>query len=329
MSDRKIYALKVSGDWANAVSDSLRIGVGCFGWSYIENGDLLRLKEQVDKKGWESLSTDERNCFQRFLLNLVKGDWVVYVNVPVWGRCTLARVAGPYYWLRDGKDFNHKFKVDPSTIFEIDRNDVIVEPALSARLKLQGRFWRIYADKEFDALLGAWAHQGPTAPRTPESSAALLAKEITPLLRKITESIQRTHPNYGLEALLELVFRKMPTVQKVTRQGGAGDHGADLIVEYETGLPIPALQTQQTCVVQAKSFVGEHWETRAVEDIRRAFVHYPNADIGLIVSTADASTPALDIAIEELRRESGKRVELLIGADVARFLLRFCDIILM
>jgi hypothetical protein len=105
--------------------------------------------------------------------------------------------------------------------------------------------------------------------------------------------VQRIHPNYDLEALLELVFRAMPNVHKVVRQGGAGDYGADLLVEYESGLPIPALQTQHTCVVQAKSFTGEHWDTQAVADIRRAFERYPTADVGLIVSTAEASTPSL------------------------------------
>ena len=56
-------------------------------------------------------------------------------------------------------------------------------------------------------------------------------------------------PNYGLEALLEIVFNNIPGVRNVTRQGGAGDHGADLIVEYEGGIPHPAFQTQHTCVV--------------------------------------------------------------------------------
>ena len=235
----------------------------------------------------------------------------------------MARVAGPYYWEWTDTDFNHRFKVDVSTIREFDRNDVAVQPYLSQRLKLRGRYWHVYAEAEFEALLSNLAAVGAPQPRTPQSSAALLGREIEPLLRQITERIQRLHPNYDFEALLELVFRGMPNVRRVIRQGGAGDHGADLLIEYESGLAIPALQTQHTCVVQAKSFVGEQWDTRAVEDIRRAFVKYPAADVGLIVSTAEASTPRLDAAIDDLRTASGRRVELLIGADVARLLLRF------
>ena len=151
----------------------------------------------------------------------------------------------------------------------------------------------------------------------------MLSREIEPLLKDITRKVQRTSPNYDLEALLELLFAKVPGVRKVTRQGGAGDHGADLIVEFEGGLPHPVFQTQHVCVVEFKSYVGEHLDIGAVDDIGRALVRYPNADMGLIISTADSSTKVLDDAIARLRKSSGKRVEILIGADVARFLLRF------
>jgi hypothetical protein len=319
----QIFALKGDADWIDPVVTSLREGVGRFGWSYVEGCDLHQLKKRVNQEGWESLGEEEKECFQAFLLDLKEGDWVVYVNVPEWGQCTMARVAGPYYWQWVDRDFNHRFQVDATTIRVFNRNDIAVQPALSQRLKLRGRYWRIYAEAEFNALLDNLEAGGAPQPRTPQSSAALLGRQIEPLLQQVTEHIQRVHPNYDFEALLELVFRDMPNVRRVVRQGGAGDHGADLLIEYESGLPIPALQTQHTCVVQAKSYVGEHWDTQAVEDISRAFIKYPNADVGLIVSTATASTPRLDEAIDNLRIASGRRVELLIGADVARLLLRF------
>jgi hypothetical protein len=187
---------------------------------------------------------------------------------------------------------------------------------------LQRRWWHIYAEDEFKALISKIAASSVSELRTPILNALLLGHEIEPLLEKITTRVQRTHPNFGLEELLEIVFKSIPGV-RVDRKRGKGDHGADLIIEFEGGLPHPVFQTQHTCLVQAKSYEGKQWETRAVEDIRRAFVKYPAADMGLIVSTATSSTQVLDAALEELRRNSGKRVELLIGADVARFLLRF------
>jgi hypothetical protein len=334
MPEVQVYALKGDADWAETISNSLKAGVGRFGWSYMKaddgtplgDADLRRLKTKIDAQGWGSFTIDEQARYQAFLLELRRGDYVIYVNVPEWGRCTVAQVKAPYYWECNGaadSDFNHRFRVDPATIYEFDRNDASVAPALSARLKLQGRYWRIYATEEFNALLASLKAGVSPQPRTAQSNASLLSREIEPLLKDITKKVQRTSPNYDLEALLELLFAKVPGVRKVTRQGGAGDHGADLIVEFEGGLPHPVFQTQHVCVVQVKSYVGEHWDTRAVDDIGRAFVRYPNADMGLIISTADSSTKALDDAIARLRNSSGKRVEILIGADVARFLLRF------
>ena len=65
------------------------------------------------------------------------------------------------------------------------------------------------------------------------------------------------------------------------------------------------------------------WDKRAVEDIRRAFDRYPAASMGLIVSTAHTTTPEVEEALEDSRKSSGKQVHLLIGSDVARFILRY------
>ena len=111
-------------------------------------------------------------------------------------------------------------------------------------------------------------------PLTHEVNLRFLSNEIQPFLASITERIHHTHPNYDLEALFAEVFRKLPGVVDVRWQrgwqGGAGDHGADILVTFEAGLPIPGLEQEHTVVVQVKSFEGEHWDTQAVEDIRRA-----------------------------------------------------------
>ncbi|GJE62071.1 restriction endonuclease [Methylobacterium trifolii] len=327
-----IYALKGPSEKANLVDEirkSLDAGEGRFGWSYLEEGhddvDLERIAAKIEQSGRDSLTPLEIECNQAFLLGLVPGDWVIYINVPSYGRCTMAQVTRGYYWKHTAPDFNHRFGVDPTTVKEFDRNDASVQPALRARLVLQGRWWRIYAQDEFEFLRAALVSGITPRPRTQATSAALLGRQIEPLLIDITRRIQHTHPNYDLEILLEQVFKLMPGVRRVTRQGGAGDHGADLIVEYESGLPIPSLQSQHTCVVQVKSYTGTHWDLQAVEDIKRAFEHYPIADMGLIISTADFATEAFDAEIQKLRRETGKRVELLIGPDVARMILRFGD----
>ena len=102
--------LKGDPDTAKDVYASLKEGVGRFGWSYMTNdagqplgdADLRRLKAKIEATGWASLTTDEQTRYQGFLLELKEGDWVIYVNVPSYGRCTVARVTGRYY-LEPGK----------------------------------------------------------------------------------------------------------------------------------------------------------------------------------------------------------------------------------
>jgi hypothetical protein len=153
-----------------------------------------------------------------------------------------------------------------------------------------GKHWRIYVEDEYQSLLKALEAGGIPQPLTPEMIAKLLGREVEPFLLQITRRVQHVNPNFDLEGLLELVFKAIPGVHNVTRKRGRADRGADLIVEFEGGLPHPAFQTQHKCVVQAKSYSGDHRDTRAVEDIRRAFIAYPDADMGLIVSTAESST---------------------------------------
>lgn len=299
---------------------SLKEGEGRFGWSYIETANLYELKKRIEKDGWASLSDEERNCYQAFLLDIRKDDYVAYINVPEWGKCTLARVTRSYFWEHKDEDFNHRFGVAPESVFDFDRNDELVHPWLSARLKLQGRWWRIEGGQEkFEELVESLEAGKAGKPRTLETTRASLVQEIQPLLDAITKKIHETYPNKALEDLLAELFKNVPGVKKVEKRGGPRDRGADLLVHFESGMPIPP----QTCVIQVKSFEGEHWDTGAVNDIKRAFEHYPEADMGLIVSTAASSTNVLDEAIDKLQKRTGKSVSLLIGKDVADFVLRF------
>ena len=151
-----IYALRVGDNYW--IVNALKEGEGRFGWSYIPTANLYDLREKIKNEGWNALSADEQNCYRRqtFLLELKENDYVVYINVPKYDKCTLARVTDPYFWHYEGEDsdFNHRFPVDPESVFVFDRNDAIVHPLLSAKLKLRGRFWRIYhLQKEFEELV--------------------------------------------------------------------------------------------------------------------------------------------------------------------------------
>jgi hypothetical protein len=323
MSDQKIYALKVDDEHAEMVHAALCEGEGRFGWSYVEGADLRELRRRIEQSGWDSLLKDEKDCYQNFLFNLQPDDYVVYINVPTRGHCTLARVTKPYYWRWADDDFNHRFGVNPASVQSFNRNDDVVHPALSARLKLQSRWWRIYMKEEFESLLENLKAGNAGKPFSAQQNLQQLSLEIKPLLVEITKRIQHRHPNSALEPLIFEVLKAVPGVKEVEHRGGAGDKGADIVAVLERSHPLTGDLEQTTYVVQVKSFVGEHCDTQAVRDIRRAFDAYPDAQAGLVVSTAERSSTKLDKAIEELRVETGKEVTLLIGDDVARFILRY------
>ena len=326
--NRTIYAIKGAPDdpVRGTTYESLCDGEGRFGWSYVETADLKELRERIAANGWQSLSKDEQACYYEFLLNLREGDYVVYINVPKWGHCTLARVAGPYNWRWDDEDFNHRFPVDRTSVRSFDRNSEIVPRALSARLKLQGAWWRVYAEEEFEQLLARL----PEADRAVTASWATNVRDLShalePLLREMAAKIQRTHPAKELEALIGQIFQRVPGVKNVERPQGRADHGADLLVEFEW-LPIAGLVQRQTVAVQVKSYVGTIDGRQAVEDLERAFEYYkdrnPPIEMALVVSTATEAGDDLMRAVDRLSEDRRKQVSVLLGADLARFVLRY------
>ena len=316
-----IYALR-AGDNAQRVMDGLAKGEGRFGWSNVPTADLHELQRRMQAHGWSSLTHDEQECNQQFLLKLKAGDHVVYINVPTYGECTTALVTGPYFWRWDDDDFNHRFPIDVASVRTFSRTDSRVEPALESRLRLQSRQWRVKTEREFQRLLDALAAGGPARQRTAADNASLLRTALDDILVNVTREVHRTHPRVSLEPLMARVFASVPGVE-ATAGMGTHDKGADVVVEYELLHPLSGQPQARKCVVQVKSYEEAHWDTRAVDDIRRAFKAHPDANEGLIVSTATEGSSNLDAELEKLRKEFPDRpVDLLLGKDLALYLLQ-------
>jgi hypothetical protein len=325
--ERTVWAIQ-GWDFREPIHKSLLEGQGRFGWSYVETADLHKLAQRIASEGFSALSADEKDCYQSFLLEMQPGDWVVYINVPTYGKCTLARVDRPYFFEFDREigDLGHRFGVDPATVRTFDRNDARVHPRLRASLKLRGRYWRIWARDEFQALLETLAGTGPGLAgrqRTSTDQRKLLREELKVLFEQACGALRRTHPNRDLEVLLKPVLQRMPGVVNVKPTGGPRDRGADLVVTYRTGLPIAGLEKEEICVVQVKAYEGELSDLQAVDDIRRAFEHYNDAAVGLVLSTADRVSKEFEEALQKLEAEGGKRVVCVYGADLARLVLRY------
>lgn len=305
------------------VSDSLKNGISRFGWSYIDSGDLKDLKN----KAWELLSEDEKIIWKKsnFLLRIQPGDWVVHVNIPTWGMCSAAKVVGPYFFEAHDNaisDFRHCLGIEPSSLVEFSRNSEGVHPHISRRLKLRGRYWRIYDKQVFSDSLEN-IRSGKRILEGESLGEHYLKQEIQPLLSQITQKVQRTHPEKKLESLVAKIFRNMPNVleAKVNGSGFGSDFGADVIVEYDSGIGILSLQKRETLVVQVKSYTDTHWETLCISQIETAINKF-NADAGLLISTAEPSEN-LEFAIEELSARLEKPIGLIAGENVAKFILKY------
>jgi len=313
-----VYALKVDDGWTWLVKESLCSGEGRFGWSYVETADLHALRHRISVDGWNSLDSEERDCYQESLLFLDRGDYVVYVNVPEWGQCTLAEVTGKYYWRWADNDLNHRFPVDRESVRSFDRNDAMVPPALRARLKLRGRCCRVHAEEEFRRLAEALRRGVRPAPLTRAHNPYNLTDETQPFLPIVSDKIRHLGPRSDLETLVEQVFRRVPGVRSVTRRAAVRGRGADLVVELEVG---SIAQLVQTLVVQVRPDAGALGQLFAADDIRQALGAY-GADMALIVCPAEDRDPAVESELDRLREDTMKPVALLLGDELAAFLVR-------
>jgi hypothetical protein len=309
------------------LSDSIRKGTSRFGWGSIDTADLTKLRD----KPWQEMTEEEQHCWSKanFLLEVKKGDWVVHINLPYWGACFAGQVIEEYSFDRLDKDgvgdYGHTLKLDPKSIVEFERNDDAVLPIIGSRLKLQGRYWRIQYEKEFLQTIQNIRAESLGKKSNESVGVFYLKQDLTPLLKDITKKIQKAHPAGKLESFIAEVLRKVPNVISVTEHGkhkGWGtDNGADLIVNYESGLSFSNLEKQEKLVVQVKSFTGEHWETNAVNQIGEALNEF-EAAAGLIITTAE-STKNLEEAIETLSSKLNKPIGLIAGQEVAKFVLKY------
>ena len=299
-------------------------GISRFGWSWYDSANLLKLNE----KSWDEMNKDEIMTWKKasFLLEIEPGDWVVHINVPYWGACIAAKVTSEYFFEEKENeiaDFRHCLNIDKKSVIQFDRNDEEIHPLISRKLKLRGKYWRIYDEKEFFSSIENVKKGNKITKEGDSVGIHYLKNEIKPLFEELTIKIHKTHPEKKLEYLLCNIFKNIPNVTNayVNGSGWGTDFGADIVVKYNAGLKILNLQREETLVVQVKSYEGVHYDTNSVDQIKMAMEKF-NANYGLIITTAQKSDE-LEKAIEKLSLKIDRPVGLLAGEDVAKFLLKY------
>ena len=327
MSGYNVYAYnKPADELIPFIYDSLtKDHISRYLYSYIPNCDLNRLKDVK----WKDMNEDEQNCWSHAhrLLDFQKGDWILHINVPEYGKVTAGRIVGEYTYQENlpspWNDGRYTFAVED--VFTFDRNDPRVHPYLSSRLKLQRSLWQIYCIDEFERSLKLLREK--TAQEI--SDKYHLIQDTSKILEDFRKSIQANNPGKRLEHFIAEIFRNIPGVTDV-KENGSGwgtDYGADLIVSYRAGI-VPELETEQTLVVQIKSYEGEHWNTEAVNQLKTAIGKF-HASMGLIITTGNR-TEALEKAFDNLSKEIKETpIYLMAGSETAKFVMKYgMDILL-
>lgn len=165
-----IYALR-AGDTVNdsivlpIILNDLIGGQARFGWSYQDDANLQFIQEQILGNYERELTDEQKHIWKhtKFLLNIKEGDYLIYINLPNLGDCSVARVLKTYSFdegiycddfknYADGsRDFRHVFEVKYINTFS--RNEDFVPELLASKLKLRGKWWRVREKTEFQRIL--------------------------------------------------------------------------------------------------------------------------------------------------------------------------------
>jgi len=320
-----VWAFNYPGEqYEEFLVKSLKKGISRFGWSYYDGADLNLLAE----KPWGKMNDDEIATWSKssFLLNIEKDDWIVHINLPYWGAVTAGKVIDKYAFEKNDteiSDMRHFFRLDVNSIITFERDNHNVHPLINRKLKLRGKHWRIYNEKEFFQTIENVKNNSISIEEGGNIGLHYLKDELSPFYKKITEIVHNTHPEKKLEYFIADVLRSVPNVTdvKVNGSGWGTDYGADVIVKYNSGIDIFDLKKEETLVVQIKSYEGDHWDTNAVTQIETAITKF-KADSGMIITTAN-STNHIEAAIETASEKIGVPISLVAGEDVAKFILKY------
>ena len=300
-------------------------------------------KDKKSRFGWSSdakydlrKEPTEEHPKQSFLLEIKEGDWIVHKNMPEKGRCTAVKVVSEYDFdvgiksIHKGQekiDFRHHLGVEPVIVFK--RNDEVVSPRLSQSLKARGKCYKVKAvDDFFEAINKLEKRKEEKSLGEESKGLRFLRKKIKKekLLSQISDTIYETHPSKALEGFLAEVFRKVPNVKNVCKNGFGfkSDSGADLIVEMNT-LLLPDIEIKNKIIVQVKSFGGVFRAPKkvaeAVSQIKEGIKEF-NGTIGIIATTAEGSENLKD-KIKDASNEIGVPIFLLDAEDLAKFVIKY------
>jgi hypothetical protein len=302
-----------------------------YAFAKIDNQEARQQVYEEIKKGkarfgmWEQSRSLKEQWYGKnaFLLKIKEGDWIVYVNMPSYGKSVAVKVLGNYEFDEGincswGRDFNNYIPVDSETIIEFKRNNPNVLP--SVNLSPRKRAQRVLQVNDFLASISNLKEGAYDATAQKDKSIIHLQTKVADMLPQITNHIQQMNKSKEFERFLHRIFSNMPnTVSVLNGFGWRTDNGADLLVEFEN--PIIGMNFTTKVVVQAKSYTDNHFDTNAIDQIEMGINKF-GADAGLLITTAN-ETEKLEEYIRAKSEKIGKPIDVIAGNDVAKFVLRY------
>ncbi|WP_406879392.1 restriction endonuclease [Bacillus cereus] len=329
-SEYKIYAVKASQPEKNNAEKiekigklyaSLKSGKARFGWSYYEDANLKVIKNKMERLEMMGLTDDEKVTWSRgkFLLNVTKDDYLVYVNMPSYGECTIVQVKGTYDfdygWDDKMNDFAHF--VPCTFLYTFNRRANIVHPFLQKRLSLMGSSYQIYAKAEFEELL-----ESLNTNSLGQDVSERLNDSINNTLVNLYKDVHHLYPAHALEKLIiEVLKNVLPYVVEIRK--GPDVNGSDIDVELEIPIGLGENTIREKWAVQVKSYHGVMDTVKAVEDLDKAFELDSSYTRGMIVSTASEMTETCEDALTILKEKYKKDVLVLMGQELAYAVMQY------
>jgi hypothetical protein len=302
-----------------------------FAFARIEDDAARKLVYEEIKKGrsrfgiWDQTKSLKEEYYgpNRLLLEIRKGDWIVHINMPEYGKCVAVQAADQYQFDTGiecswGQDFNNLILNDPSTIVEFDRRDINVKP--SVNLSLRRRIERVHQIVDFLESLDYLKQKKFSSDSVESRSSIHLKIRLSKLLPEITAAIHEMNKSKEFERFLDKIFSSLPNTKSTPNGfGWKTDNGADLLVEFWN--PILGIDLTTKLVVQAKSYKGDHFDLNAVDQIVEGVTKF-EADGGLLITTGN-KTQELEDYIQKKSEELKKPIYLIAGIEVAEFVLKY------
>jgi len=160
MSDRRYWAIRTDKGNMDLILKELFQGRLRQGWGCYENQDLLKIKKDIETKGKDLLSDDQRAASRNMRMlssaedSIKIGDIILTLNLPKQNYFCLVEVVGDYYFDRLelnqsedinllGRDYGHVLPVKVITPNGVSKSDDLVEDEFYSSLRTPMRMWNL------------------------------------------------------------------------------------------------------------------------------------------------------------------------------------------